>query len=54
NPSDTSWDAHPINYPFVELEYPHTDSTEKFILLVPKSDDNYNPIMDVRRTLETF
>ncbi|KAJ7102545.1 histone-lysine N-methyltransferase [Mycena belliarum] len=54
DPTDTSFKPHPKNYPVVELEYPNTNSSEKFILLAPKDKDHYNPIMDVEKTLYTI
>ncbi|KAJ7356640.1 DOT1-domain-containing protein [Mycena albidolilacea] len=54
DPSDTSFKPHPKDYPFVELEYPNTHSSERFILLAPKDKDHYNPIMDVEKTLYTI
>lgn len=29
DPSDTSFKPHPKDYPFVELEYPNTHSSER-------------------------
>ncbi|KAJ6577112.1 S-adenosyl-L-methionine-dependent methyltransferase, partial [Mycena sp. CBHHK59/15] len=54
DPSDTSFKPHPKDYPVVELEYPNTNSSERFILLAPKDKDHYNPIMDVEKTLYTI
>ncbi|KAJ7226132.1 histone-lysine N-methyltransferase [Mycena pura] len=54
NPKDTSFKPHPTQYPVVELEYPNTNSSERFILLAPKDKDHYNPIMDVEKTLYTI
>ncbi|KAJ6573890.1 histone-lysine N-methyltransferase [Mycena vulgaris] len=54
DPSDTSFKPHPKDYPVVELEYPNTHSSERFILLAPKDKDHYNPIMDVEKTLYTI
>ncbi|KAJ7293938.1 S-adenosyl-L-methionine-dependent methyltransferase [Mycena rebaudengoi] len=53
-PSDPSFRPHPKDYPVVELEYPNTNSSERFILLAPKDKDHYNPIMDVEKTLYTI
>ncbi|KAJ7451115.1 histone-lysine N-methyltransferase [Mycena latifolia] len=54
DPTDTSFKPHPKDYPVVELEYPNTHSSERFILLAPKDKDHYNPIMDVEKTLYTI
>ncbi|KAJ7188230.1 S-adenosyl-L-methionine-dependent methyltransferase [Mycena filopes] len=54
DPSDCSFKPHPKLYPYVDLEYPNTYSSERFILLVPKDKDHYNPIMDVERSLNTI
>ncbi|KAF7335840.1 Histone-lysine N-methyltransferase, H3 lysine-79 specific [Mycena sanguinolenta] len=54
NPNDISFKPTPVLYPFVELEYPNTRSSERFILLAPKNEDHYNPIMDLLRTLYTI
>ncbi|KAJ7177719.1 hypothetical protein C8R46DRAFT_874720, partial [Mycena filopes] len=54
DPSDCSFKPHPKLYPYVELEYPNTRSSERFILLAPKDKDHYNPIMDVEKSLYTI
>ncbi|KAJ7743880.1 histone-lysine N-methyltransferase [Mycena metata] len=54
DPSDCSFKPHPKLYPYVDLEYPNTYSSERFILLAPKDKDHYNPIMDVEKTLYTI
>ncbi|KAF7340197.1 Histone-lysine N-methyltransferase, H3 lysine-79 specific [Mycena venus] len=54
DPTDCKFKPHPKNYPYVELEYPNTHSSERFILLAPKDKDHYNPIMDVEKTLYTI
>ncbi|KAJ7725529.1 histone-lysine N-methyltransferase [Mycena maculata] len=54
DPNDMRFKPHPKNYPTVELEYPNTNSVERFILLAPKDKDHYNPIMDVEKTLYTL
>ncbi|KAJ6519203.1 histone-lysine N-methyltransferase [Mycena sanguinolenta] len=51
---DHSFKPHPKSYPYVDLEYPNTGSSERFILLAPKDKDHYNPIMDVEKTLYTI
>ncbi|KAF8876503.1 S-adenosyl-L-methionine-dependent methyltransferase, partial [Infundibulicybe gibba] len=51
DPSDRSFQPHPTNYPFAELEYPNTGASERFILLAPKDKDHYGPIMDLERSL---
>ncbi|BGP18455.1 hypothetical protein JCM10213_003188 [Rhodosporidiobolus nylandii] len=37
----------------IELEYPAVGGKERFALLAPRSDDEYNPIEDVMRTVLT-
>ncbi|KAF8213808.1 S-adenosyl-L-methionine-dependent methyltransferase [Mycena galopus ATCC 62051] len=54
DPTDHSFKPNPKYYPYVDLEYPNTHSTERFILLAPKDKDHYNPIMDVEKTLYTI
>ncbi|KAJ7166896.1 S-adenosyl-L-methionine-dependent methyltransferase, partial [Mycena filopes] len=54
DPSDSSFKPHPKLYPYVDLEYPNTYSSERFILLAPKDKDHYNPIMDVEKSLYTI
>ncbi|KAJ7232841.1 S-adenosyl-L-methionine-dependent methyltransferase [Mycena haematopus] len=54
NPNDVSFKPNPKTYPYVDLEYPNTHSSERFILLAPKDKDHYNPIMDVEKTLYTI
>ncbi|KAJ7652051.1 histone-lysine N-methyltransferase, partial [Mycena polygramma] len=54
DPTDSKFRPHPKDYPYVDLEYPNTHSTERFILLAPKDKDHYNPIMDVEKTLYTI
>ncbi|KAJ6569519.1 S-adenosyl-L-methionine-dependent methyltransferase [Mycena capillaripes] len=54
DPSDCSFKPHPKNYPYVDLEYPNSHSSERYILLAPKDKDHYNPIMDVEKTLYTI
>ncbi|KAJ7151691.1 histone-lysine N-methyltransferase [Mycena filopes] len=57
DPSDCSFKPHPKLYPYVDLEYPNTCSSERmsrFILLAPKDKDHYNPIMDVEKSLYTI
>ncbi|KAF9073966.1 S-adenosyl-L-methionine-dependent methyltransferase [Rhodocollybia butyracea] len=51
-PSDKSFE--PEKCPVVEMEYPNTGATEKFLLLAPKDKDHYNPIMDLEKTLYTI
>ncbi|KAJ7615106.1 histone methylation protein DOT1-domain-containing protein [Mycena polygramma] len=48
--SDDSFMPHRTDYPVVELEYPNTNSSERFILLCPKDRDHYNPIQDLQAT----
>ncbi|KAJ7924395.1 DOT1-domain-containing protein [Mycena leptocephala] len=54
DPTDCTFKPHPKNYPVVDLEYPNTNSAERYILLAPKDKDHYNPIMDVEKTLYTI
>ncbi|KAI0762345.1 S-adenosyl-L-methionine-dependent methyltransferase [Fomes fomentarius] len=54
DPDDKSFQPHPTDYPVVELEYPNTGASEKFILLQPKDPDHYNPIMCLQDTLHTM
>ncbi|GAA5899846.1 hypothetical protein JCM6882_005449 [Rhodosporidiobolus microsporus] len=37
--------------PSVELEFPAVGASERFALLAPRTDDEYNPIEDVMRTI---
>ncbi|KAJ3474613.1 hypothetical protein NLI96_g12364 [Meripilus lineatus] len=54
DPTDRSFDPHPTDYPVVELEYPNTYASERFILLAPKDDQHYNPINDLESSLHTI
>ncbi|KAF8640919.1 hypothetical protein AX17_000567 [Amanita inopinata Kibby_2008] len=57
NPNDSkdrSFQPHPHCYPYVELEYPNSSASERFILLAPKDKDHYNPILDLEQTLYTI
>ncbi|TDL28959.1 DOT1-domain-containing protein [Rickenella mellea] len=54
DPNDTSFEPHPTDYPFVELEYPNDAACERFMLLEPKDKDHYNPIMCLEDTLHTI
>ncbi|KAF9229829.1 DOT1-domain-containing protein [Gyrodon lividus] len=49
---DTSFEVE--SFPTAELEYPNNNSCEKFILLVPKDKDHYNPIMCLEQSLYTI
>jgi hypothetical protein len=31
DPNDTSFDPHPTDYPVVELEYPNTSASERYV-----------------------
>ncbi|KAI0757682.1 S-adenosyl-L-methionine-dependent methyltransferase [Daedaleopsis nitida] len=53
DPDDKSFEPHPTDYPVVELEYPNTNASERFILLAPKDPDHYNPIICLESTLHT-
>ncbi|KAJ7898790.1 S-adenosyl-L-methionine-dependent methyltransferase [Mycena leptocephala] len=54
DPSDDSFDWHPKCYPSVEMEYPNTNSSERFILLAPTDQFGYNPILDLEQTIYTI
>lgn len=55
DPADRSFDPDaPGGPPTVELEYPNTGASEKFILLQPKDRDHYNPIFDLRSAIHTI
>ncbi|KAF8525244.1 DOT1-domain-containing protein [Hysterangium stoloniferum] len=54
DPTDKSFEPHPINFPFVELEYPNTNARERFPLLVPKDEDHYSPVKEVKKSLFTI
>ncbi|EPQ61196.1 DOT1-domain-containing protein [Gloeophyllum trabeum ATCC 11539] len=54
DPKDASFDPHPTDYPSVELEYPNSNASERFILLAPKDKDHYNPIMCLEKTLHVI
>ncbi|KAF8698598.1 hypothetical protein AX14_001086 [Amanita brunnescens Koide BX004] len=54
DPKDRSFQPHPHWYPYVELEYPNSSASERFILLAPKDKDHYNPILDLEQTLYTI
>ncbi|TFY73321.1 hypothetical protein EWM64_g10692, partial [Hericium alpestre] len=54
DPTDTSFEPHPTEYPIGELEFPNTGASERYILLVPKDKDHYNPIMCLERSLYTI
>ncbi|CCM01428.1 uncharacterized protein FIBRA_03479 [Fibroporia radiculosa] len=54
DPNDRTFEAHPTEYPVIELEYPNSGACERFILLVPKDKDHYNPIMCLETSLHTI
>ncbi|KAF8624900.1 hypothetical protein AX15_005768 [Amanita polypyramis BW_CC] len=54
DPKDRSFQPHPHCYPYIELEYPNSSASERFILLAPKDKDHYNPILDLEQTLYTI
>lgn len=54
DPTDKSFEPHPINFPYVELEYPNTNSREIFPLLIPKDEDHYSPVKEVKKSLFTI
>ncbi|GAA5865247.1 hypothetical protein JCM8547_008329 [Rhodosporidiobolus lusitaniae] len=51
NPT-VAWAGNEV--PVVELEFPAKGATERFALLAPRTDDEYNPIEDVMRTILTI
>lgn len=54
DPNDRSFDPHPTDFPFVVLEYPNTNAREVFPLLVPKDEDHYSPVKEVKKSLFTI
>ncbi|TCD67455.1 Nucleosomal histone H3-Lys79 methylase [Steccherinum ochraceum] len=52
DPSDTTFD--PETLPWTELEYPNDHACERFLLLVPKDKDLYDPIRCLQQTLHTI
>ncbi|EIN13327.1 DOT1-domain-containing protein [Punctularia strigosozonata HHB-11173 SS5] len=48
------FEPDPDNPPMVTLEMPNNGAVEEFLLLQPKDPDHYNPIFDLRKTLETI
>ncbi|KAF4605662.1 Nucleosomal histone H3-Lys79 methylase [Pleurotus pulmonarius] len=54
DPNDHSFEPHPTDYPYAELEYPNSGAVERYILLQPKDKDHYNPILCLERTLTTI
>ncbi|KAF7437292.1 Nucleosomal histone H3-Lys79 methylase [Pleurotus ostreatus] len=52
--NDRSFEPHPTDYPYAELEYPNSGAVERYILLQPKDKDHYNPILCLERTLTTI
>ncbi|KAA1475413.1 DOT1-domain-containing protein [Dentipellis sp. KUC8613] len=54
DPTDTSFEPHPTDYPVAELEFPNTGASERYILLAPKDKDHYNPIMCLEKSLYTI
>ncbi|GAA5981024.1 hypothetical protein JCM11641_001433 [Rhodosporidiobolus odoratus] len=53
NPQRLPIDWAGSEIPAVELEYPAAGAKERFALLAPRTDDEYNPIEDVLRTVLT-
>ncbi|KAG9310322.1 S-adenosyl-L-methionine-dependent methyltransferase [Chiua virens] len=49
---DTSFEVE--SFPTADLEYPNNNANEKFMLLVPKDKDHYNPIMCLEQSLHTI
>ncbi|RPD59337.1 DOT1-domain-containing protein [Lentinus tigrinus ALCF2SS1-7] len=54
DPDDMSWEPHPTKYPVAELEYPNNGASERFILLVPKDPQHYDPIMCLESSLHAM
>ncbi|GJJ09402.1 hypothetical protein Clacol_003624 [Clathrus columnatus] len=54
DPTDRSFDPHPTQFPYVVLEYPNTNSREVFPLLIPKDEDHYSPVKEVKKSLFTI
>ncbi|KAF8588488.1 DOT1-domain-containing protein [Ramaria rubella] len=54
DPNDMSFEPHPTDFPFVELEYPNTNAREIFPLLIPKDEDHYSPVKEVKKSLFTI
>ncbi|KIJ45079.1 hypothetical protein M422DRAFT_119968, partial [Sphaerobolus stellatus SS14] len=51
---DTSFEPHPTDFPYVVLEYPNTNAREVFPLLVPRDEDHYSPLLEVKKSLFTI
>ncbi|KAH0838739.1 S-adenosyl-L-methionine-dependent methyltransferase [Lanmaoa asiatica] len=49
DPEDMSFEVE--GFPTADLEYPNNYANEKFMLLVPKDKDHYNPIMCLEQSL---
>ncbi|GAA5965636.1 hypothetical protein JCM3765_000909 [Sporobolomyces pararoseus] len=54
NPQAPAKDWCGEDLPIVELEYPAVGAKERFALLAPKRNDEYNPIEDLMVTIETI
>ncbi|GAA5906886.1 histone methyltransferase DOT1 [Sporobolomyces salmoneus] len=54
NPQATAKDWCGEDLPIFELEYPAEGARERFALLAPKRNDEYNPIEDLMVTIETI
>ncbi|KAF8554538.1 DOT1-domain-containing protein [Imleria badia] len=52
DPDDKSFEVE--SFPTADLEYPNNYANEKFMLLVPKDKDHYNPIMCLEQSLHTI
>ncbi|KAJ6616087.1 S-adenosyl-L-methionine-dependent methyltransferase [Mycena sp. CBHHK59/15] len=48
---NTNCESNPSNYPSVTLEYPTIGAMERFPLVAPKSSADYDPIVDVVKSL---
>lgn len=54
DPEDKRFEPHHTDFPFVELEYPNNNAREVFPLLVPKDEDHYSPVLEVKKSLFTI
>ncbi|RDX51423.1 DOT1-domain-containing protein [Lentinus brumalis] len=54
DPDDMSWEPHPTKYPMAELEYPNSGASERFILLIPRDHEHYNPLICLESSLHAM
>ncbi|TFK79576.1 DOT1-domain-containing protein [Polyporus arcularius HHB13444] len=54
DPDDMSWEPHPTKYPVAELEYPNSGASERFILLIPRDHEHYNPLICLESSLHAM